>query len=181
MDPYDSATELDIAAARLAWVMLRFAQAGLPPAVKDVPELGGRLGDIAVKFFPRGETVALTHASAALLEFPKPVALTAMAARGLIGLWFQSSAPAADEVGLRKMAHAAEVGLRRFCTGLGLTADSRVLLEVEDEAHVFPVRVLARCIRDYQVFVGWVLNPLQGDRRADARLQLIRADGSFTR
>jgi hypothetical protein len=176
-----SASELDIAAAKLAWVMLRFVQAALPPAVKEIPELGGRLGDVAVKFFPSETVVPLAHASATLLEFPKPVALTAMSARGLVGVWFPAHLADEDRMALERMKHAAHEGLARFCRELGLTAESRLLLAAGDEVHVFPLKVLARCVRDYLVFVGWVLQPFKSDPRADARLHLVRADGSSYR
>jgi hypothetical protein len=175
-----SLSELDVAAARLAWVMVRFSQAGLPPAVTKVPELGGVLGEVAVKLFPRGTVVPLEGASAMLLELPKPVVLTALSARGLIGVWHPAHVAREDREALETLRRHSHKSLAAFCHKFGLTAGSRLLLEAENNANIFPVRVFRRYIRDYHVTVGWLLHPTPDDQRAAARLQLLRADGCLS-
>src|SRR6266568_7178614 len=64
---------------------------------------------------------------------------------------------------------------------LGLTADSPILLEFGDEAHVVSLAVLLLWSERFAVHVGWNIGRLEGDPRASARLNLFRSDGVKSR
>ena len=60
---------------------------------------------------------------------------------------------------------------------LGLSARSRILVEFDEESHVFSFAAVREWTQQFVVRVGWSLGTLHGEDRADARLLLRRSDG----
>ncbi len=168
----------EIASARLAEVMLHFSQERLLPAVRWIPTLNGQLGDVAVKFFPEGVLIPRTEVVQYLLEQPKPIAVASMSARGLFARWTPSMTDPAARQELENGIYVARRTLDAILLELGLGEESRLVLQAGGQRHVFPVRIFRRCILDYQIFVAWTIKPLSATAVADARLFLVRADGT---
>jgi hypothetical protein len=170
-------SELDIGAARLAWVMLQFAQASLPPAIRHMPELGGSLGTSGVRFFPTGMVVPLDEVSATLLSLPKPLAVGAMSARGLLAIWMMESLIGETRRAILEEMRQNAAWLQDTRRSRSLTEETRILLRYEGVEHIFTFAVLERLVRDYHVYVGWVLQPHDDPSLAPVFMQLVGPDG----
>jgi len=59
---------------------------------------------------------------------------------------------------------------------LALPRTARVLVEFDDESHVFSLAAVREWAGTLAVNVGWNLAPLAGEARAEACLLLVRAD-----
>jgi hypothetical protein len=70
--------------------------------------------------------------------------------------------------------------LDHFADSLGMSEDTRILLEFEDQARVVSLAILRLCCERFALHVGWNVSPLEGDERASARLGLFRSDGVDT-
>lgn len=173
----DKPDEESVAASRLAWAVLSFVQMDMPPAVRLLPEHGGILGRVAVKFFPSGLTVAEADAADTLCKMRKPVALASLSAKGIVGTWYPGDLPTPERAQFDESLARGLALVDQFCIALHLGPESRVLLKVNGMVHVFPLRVLRRFVTEYRVFVGWSLQELHGDARASVKLKLVRADG----
>jgi hypothetical protein len=62
----------------------------------------------------------------------------------------------------------------------GLTSASRILLEFDEESHVFSFAGTRLWTEQFGVQVGWNMIPLENDPRAQARLMLRRSDGKWS-
>ena len=68
-----------------------------------------------------------------------------------------------------------------FRGGCGLTRASRILLEFDEETHLFSFAGTRLWTQQFGVQVGWNMTPLEHDPRAQARLMLRRSDGEWSR
>ena len=62
---------------------------------------------------------------------------------------------------------------------LGLSAQSRILVEFDEESHVFSLAAVREFSQQFAVQVGWNLGPLPDEARADAVMGLRRGDGQW--
>jgi hypothetical protein len=135
-----------------------------------------RLGEDAYTFVPGSRRIPLRDIPQFLAGLPSPALLMPSTSRGVVGLTLVSeltgdrAASAHHEFANQQAAVQEQVGQ------FGLSADSRILLELDRESLVVSLAALRTWSQRYVIYVGWNMRPLVDDPRASAKLFLIRAD-----
>lgn len=175
--PFDEALRQ---AGSLAFAMIRFADGAAHPSrgahSPDMPRLGR---DVYV-FAPSFRRVPRAEVPAFLAALPSPAMLMPTTTRGIVALFLLDELSGERGATARNSFANQQAGLEQLAGQLALTADSPILLEFDNEAHVVPLAVLRVWSERFAVDVGWNLGSLEGDPRASARLMLFRADGIDT-
>lgn len=167
-------------AAALTFAIIRFAEgAAHPPRVQR--EGLPRLGEETWKFAPSTRQVSLEDVPAFLAGLPSPAMLCPTTTRGIVALQLLSELSGERATGARKEFANQRAGLQEMADQLGLTAESRILLEFGDEAHLVSFAALTLWTERFLVQCGWAIGPLVDDARASARLTLYRSDGVNSR
>jgi hypothetical protein len=171
----------DTLAAELTAAMLRFDIERLPRNTLALPpEAPGRLGEVAYVFLMRQELIRDAELVAHLQALAKPVILAALAQKGMIAVWWPTGL---DGRAGRGWAHSLANQQRAIAShlgNLGLADDEPILLETTTQTLLFPAAAFRRWGDTYGVHICWTLTDSQGDRRARARLNLLRGDGGVT-
>jgi len=163
-------------AATLTFALIRFAQGAAHPPRVSPPGIP-RLGEEAWVFAPSVRRVRLEDAPAFLAGLPCPAMLLPTTTRGIVSLQLLNELSGERATGARKEFANQRAGLQELAGQLGLSAESRILLECGDETHIVSLAVLSLWTERFLVQVGWSVGPLEGDSRASARLNLYRSDG----
>ncbi|HSA57512.1 MAG TPA: hypothetical protein VLE53_17500 [Gemmatimonadaceae bacterium] len=170
-----------VEAAELAFAMLRFefgaAHRHFSPDAGG-PHEGKRSG---VLFLPVSRPVPYDLVVPYLASCPGPAMLAPPTTAGMVSLMLLS-----ELQGDRR--RWAEDTLARYRTNvlaqgreLALTPESPIVLEFDDEAHVFSFATLCRTFERFVVVVAGSLVAMRyEDPRARARLMLYRSDGAST-
>ncbi len=140
-----------------------------------------RLGEDAYVFAPSLRHVRREDVPAFLAGLPSAAMLFPTTIRGVVALQLLNELSGDRAAGARKEFANQRGGLEELAGQLGLTADSPILLEFGDEAHVVSLAVLLLWSERFAVHVGWNIGRLEGDPRASARLNLFRSDGVKSR
>jgi hypothetical protein len=177
MLPFDDAL---LQAGSLAFAMIRFADGAAHPSrgarSPDMP----RLGKDVYMFAPSYRRVPREEVPAFLAGLPSPAMLMPTTTRGIVALLLLDELSGERGAAARHTFANQQAGLEHLAGQLALTADSRILVEFDDEAYVFPLAVIRVWSERFAVDVGWSLGGLEGDARASARLNLFRSDGIDT-
>ena len=162
----------DAGAAALAFAMLRFAQG----AAHDFGESpSGRGGKDWFVFLPAWRHMPYGEVLPFLAALPCPAMLMSTTTRGAVSLLLLDELQGDRRRWGQKNFDNQSGGLVHAASELQLTPESRVVLEFDDEEHLFTFAVLQRWAERFCMDTGWNLRPC-GDDRAAARLWLIRAD-----
>jgi hypothetical protein len=170
-----------VEAAELAFAMLRFESGGAhrrfsPDA--SSPHEGTRP---AFLFLPVSRPVPHELVVPYLASCPGPAMLAPTTTAGIVSLLLLSELQGdrlrwAQDTFARYRANVLEQG-----RALELTPESPIVLEFDDEAHVFSFATLCRTFERFIVLVaGNLVAILYDDPRARARLMLYRSDGAST-
>ncbi|HET7040793.1 MAG TPA: hypothetical protein VFI13_02195 [Gemmatimonadales bacterium] len=162
--------DLRTAAARLAFTAIRFEEAVAQPGQKP-----GRY-----IFLPSWREIPAAEVEAFLVALPSPALISVTTTRGVLSLLLQHELSGdrrrwAEKTFSNYLAVLADIG-----STLGLTDGSRLLLEAEGEAQVYPLEVVRYYTQHFPAQVGFTLAPLTDDPRAEARLLLRRGDGMWS-
>ena len=165
----------DRGAAAIAFAMLRFGQ-GAAHQFEREEEAGRGLGgrDWFV-FLPAWRRVPRDQVVPFLATLPCPAMLVGGTTRGSVALLLLDELQGERRSWGEKNFSNQSEGLRSLGEQMGLSPRSRVVLDLDDEEHLFTFAVLTRWAERFCVDVGWSVGDC-GDDRADARLWLIRAD-----
>jgi hypothetical protein len=172
-----SADDARLEAARLAFVLIRFAGAAAYPRIGHTPAGVLRVGTEAYIFGPSWHSVPRNEVEAFLLGLPSPALLVPTLTRGVIALTLVHELDGDRRRWAEKTLSNLTAGLDEMGTQLGLSAASRILVEFDDESHVFSFAAVRHYAQQFAVDVGCNLTRLEGDVRADACLMLLRSDG----
>lgn len=164
-------------AASLTFALIRFEEGAAHPFRGSTPPGMLRLGEEAYTFTPSWRKVPRAEVPAFLAGLPSPALLSPTTTRGVVALTLLGELTGERAAWGRKTLTNQRTGLEEMAGQLGLTSESRVLLEFDDESHVVSLAVLRVWSERFAVQVGWNIGPLQGDARAAARLNLFRSDG----
>jgi len=168
-------------AASLRFAVIRFAEGAAHARRGSTAPGPPRLGEDAYVFAPSLRRVRREDVPAFLAGLPSPALLFPTTTRGVVALQLLSELSGDRAAGARKELANQRGGLEELAGQLGLTADSRILLEFGDEAHVVSLVVLLLWSERFAVHVGANIGPLEGNPRASARLNLFRSDGVHSR
>ncbi len=168
-------------AASLTFAVIRFAEGAAHSHRGSTARGMPRLGEDAYVFAPSLRHVRREDVPAFLAGLPSAAMLFPTTIRGVVALQLLNELSGDRAAGARKEFANQRGGLEELAGQLGLTADSPILLEFGDEAHVVSLAVLLLWSERFAVHVGWNIGRLEGDPRASARLNLFRSDGVKSR
>jgi hypothetical protein len=168
-------------AARIAFAVLRFEEAMAHAARAHAPPGHLRLGIQAYEFLPSWRHVPREGVEAFLVSLPSPALLAPTTVRGVIALTLLHELSGDRRRWAEKTFSNFAAGLDDTSHQLGLSPTSRVLLEFEQESHVFSLAAVREWTQQFAVHVGWNVGPLESDSSADACLRLVRSDGQWFR
>jgi hypothetical protein len=164
-------------AARIAVALLRFEE--LAAHLSDAHTSPGalRVGVDAYTFSPSWRQVPHSQVEAFLVALPSPVLLAPTTIRGVIALTLLHELSGERRRWAEKTYSNFATGLDELSEALGLSSSSRILLEFDDESHVFSLAGVREWSQQFAVQVGWNIGGLKGEPRADACMRLRRGDG----
>ena len=165
----------DTGAATLAFAMLRFAQRAAHQFDREEEQGRGRGGRDWFVFLPSWRRTPRDAVLPFLASLPCPAMLFSGTMRGSVALLLLDELQGERRQWGQKNFDNQSGGVAYAAAELGLSDESRVVLEFDDEEHLFTFAVVKRWAERFCVDVGWNLHPC-GDDRAAARLWLIRAD-----
>jgi len=163
-------------AASLAFAMVRFEEVSAHWARHSIPPGVPRLGVDAYSFLPSRQ-VPRDGVAAFLAGLSSPAILTPTTMRGVVALILVDELSGDRAVGARKEFSNQQLGLEEMVQQIGLDAEASVLLDFENEAHVFSLKAVRLWAERFAVHVGWNVGTLKDDPRASARMVLYASDG----
>lgn len=168
--------DLRVEAARLAFTLLRFASAaGHPFPGSERPGVL-KVGSDAWVFGPSWQRVASAEVEAFLSRLPSRALLSPTLMRGEVTLLLLDELTGERREWGEKTLSNLVSNFDDMVAQLALPATARVLVEFDDESHVFSLAAVREWAGTLAVNVGWNLAPLADEACAEACLMLIRAD-----
>jgi len=174
-DPGSAETRAE--AARLAFALIRFVGAAAYPRLGGTPPGAPKVGTEAYVFGPSWRRVSHQEVEAFLLGLPSPALMSNTLTQGEIALTLIHEL-AGDRCRWAEKTLSNLVGcLDENVSQLGLSPTARILVEFDDESHVFSLTAVRHWAQQLAVNVGCNIGLLEDDDRADACLMLLRPDG----
>ena len=174
-----STDDLRAEAARLAFALIRFEGVAAHLARWSTPPGALRIGTEAYTFIPSWRSVPRDEVEAFLVGLPSPALLAPTTIRGMIALLLLHEL-SGDRRRWAEKTFSNYLAVLEETTGqLALSPQSRILVEFDEESHVFSFAAVRECSQQFAVSVGWNLGPLPNDSRADAHMGLMRGDGQW--
>ncbi len=166
-------------AARLAFALIRFEGLAAHLSRASTPPGLPRIGTDAYTFIPSWRAVPGDQVEAFLVGLPSPALLAPTTTRGSIALQLLHELSGDRRRWAEKTFSNYATGLEEMARQLELSPQSRILVEFDDESHVFSFAAVRECSQQFAVHVGWNLGALPDDSRADAVMGLLRGDGRW--
>jgi hypothetical protein len=116
-----------------------------------------------------------------LVGLPSAALLAPTTVRGVISLTLLHELSGDRRRWFEKTLSNFAAGLDDCGAQLGLSSSSRILLEFDEESHLFSFAGVREWSQQFPVQVGWNIASLEGEKRADARMKLRRSDGRWFR
>ncbi len=176
--PASAYDERGLEAAEIVAAMLRFQEPLAKPMSTHTPEGMPVVGVDSYLFLPSPRPVRRDQLAAHLASLPCPALLAPTTARGIVGLILLNELTGERRTVMERELDNQSALLAESAPG---SETDRVLLEFDDESHLFSlaaVRLLARC---YGILVGWNVGPCNEAGRAEWRMNLFGGDGSGSR
>ena len=168
-------------AARIALTLIRFDEIAAHPLGESTTTGSLRVGTEAYFFLPSWRKVPRDEVETFLVGLPSPALLAPTTIRGTIALTMLHELSGDRRRWAEKTLSNFVVVLEEISAQLGLSPTSRILLEFDEESHVFSFAAVHEWTQQFAVQVGWTIWRLEGDNRADARLMVRRSDGQWFR
>jgi hypothetical protein len=169
--------DVRLEAARLASALIRFAQIAAHPLKASTPPGSLQVGTDAYVFAPSSRWVPRDQVEMFLVSLPSPALLAPTTIRGIIALILLHELSGDRRRGLEHELGNCAAALEEIGPQLGLSPRSRILVEFDEESHVFSFAAVREWTQQFLVQVGWSITSLDGENRADARMLLRRSDG----
>jgi hypothetical protein len=164
-------------AARIAFALIRFEGVAAHAMRGSTPPGVLQVGTEAYVFLPSWRHVPRDQVEAFLVGLPSPALLAPTTMRGTIALTLLDELSGERRRWAEKTLNNFAAGLEETRSQLTLSPTSRILLEFDEESHVFSFAGVCDWSQQFPVQVGWSISRLAGDDRADACLMLMRSDG----
>jgi len=164
----------NMGAARLAAAMLRFQEPLAHPMSASTPEGTPIIGIDAYVFMPSSRRVLRRDVVAYLAGLPGAAFIAATTTRGMFTLLLLHELSGERRTSLQKELDNQHAGLLALAPGPGT---DRVLLEFDDETHLFSMAAVRRWAERFGLTTGWNIEPCPEPGRAEWRLNLIGGDG----
>jgi hypothetical protein len=169
--------DLRLEAARLACALIRFEDVAAHPSRGATPPGAPRVGTEAYVFQPSWVTVPRDEVATFLVGLPSPALLSHTTTRGVLALTLLHELSGDRRRWAEKTLSNYAAGLEELGPQLGLSPASRILLEFDEESLVFSFAAVRELTQQFAVGVGWSIERLERDDRADACMVLLRSDG----
>jgi len=169
-----------VAAAALAFALLRFEQAAAHPFPGAHPAAAPVPGIDVYTFLPSTQPVPATDVVLFLASLASPALLIPSTTRGIVSLVLHAELAGTRRTAFERIIANQSAALEEWARQLQLTDASGVLLEFAEEAHCIPLAAVRVWVSQFGVQVRWNLRSLDGDPRAQARMMLLRSDGEST-
>lgn len=169
--------DLRLEAARIAFALIRFEGVAASAFRGSTPPGALQVGTEAYMFLPSWRAVPSDEVEAFLVGLPSPALLAPTTMRGTIALTLLHELSGDRRRWAEKTFSNFAAGLEETSSQLGLSPASRILLEFDEESHVFSFAGVREWSQQLAVQVGWTIWPLEDDDRADACMMLMRSDG----
>ena len=166
--------DMSLEAAQLAAAMLRFQEPLAHLMSAHTPEGLPVVGLDAYAFVPSPRMVARDQVAAYLAGLPSPAMLAPTTVRGIVSLILLQ-----ELTGERRAAMQHELDNQGAALNHHAAAadTDRVLLEFDDEVHLFSLGAVRLWARRYGVLVGWSIGRCSEPTRAEWRFDLLGGDG----
>ncbi len=168
--------DLRAEAARLAFTLLRFASAAGHPLPGSERSGVPKVGSDAWVFGPSWQKVPSDGVEAFLTGLPSRALLNPNLIRGEVTLLLLDELTGERRRWGEKTLSNLVACFDEMVVQLALPNTAKVLVEFDDESHVFSLGAVREWARTLAVNVGWNLAPLAHEECAEACLMLIRAD-----
>lgn len=168
-------------AARIAYALLRIKEPMASPLGAHAPTGHPVLGTDAYAFTPSWRVIPRAEIVSFLVSLPSPALLSPTTTRGMVALTLLHELSGDRRRWGEKTLSNFTTCLDQMSAQLGLTVDSGVLLELDDESDVYPLATVRLWTQQFGVQVGWSLSPIAGNPRAQAQLAVRRSDGRWFR
>lgn len=167
-------------AAALAFAMLQFEQEAAHPR-RGTPKVGKVLGVDEFLFLPSWKPTPRAEAIHFLADLPCPALLFQTTMRGAVSVLLLDELTGERKAWAQKTLDNQLAGLNQLASQFSppLSGDSKILLEVRDEAHVVPLDILRLWASRFSCPVGWNMGEPRAEAPADvsAQMRLLSPDG----
>ena len=163
-------------AARLAFTLLRFASAAGHPRLGTTPPGVLKMGTEAWVFGPSWQLVPNDGVIAFLSGLSSPALLNPTLIHGEVVLTLVDELAGERRRWAEKTLSNLVGNLDSMVSQSRLPPTARVLVEFDEESHVFSLDAVREWAGTLAVNVGWNIAPLENEDRAEACLMLVRAD-----
>ena len=160
--------------------MLRFAGGAAHLSTSRTPPGWLPIGSEAYSFVFSKRRLPRDGVVRFLANLPCPCMIASTTTRGQISLILRDELTPERRAAFDFEVTNQTTGLEEVVDALKLAPTSRLLLSFADETHVFTLAALRLWVTRYLVDVGWMLLRSEGNEKAEARLWLVRADGTET-
>lgn len=174
MSPATANEDRNLESAEIAAAMLRFQEPLANPMGTSIPPGMPIVGVDSYAFLPSPRPVMRDKMAAHLAALSSPALIAPTTARGIVSLILLQ-----ELAGERRSAMQRELDNQSsMLSELAPGPDTdRVLLEFDEESHVFALGALRLWARRYGILVGWNIGPCDERGRAEWRLNLFGGDG----
>lgn len=166
--------DLPLEAAQLAAAMLRFQEPLAHLMSKHTTEGMPVVGVDSYAFVPSPKMVPRNRVVAYLATLPSPAMLAPTTVRGVVSLILLQ-----ELTGERRAAMQHELDNQRSILAESVSgSDSdRVLLEFDEESHLFSLGAVRLWAQRFGILVGWSMCPCGEPTRAEWQINLLGGDG----
>lgn len=171
--------DLRAEAARIAVALLRFESVAAHQSTSSTSPGMLRVGTDAYVFLPSWRSVPNDQVDTFLLTLPSPMMLLPTTRRGIISLVLVHELGGERRSWAEKTLSNFAGLLEEMATELGLVPQSRILVEFDEESHVFSFAAVREWSQRFAVHVGWSVGPIENDDGIDACMGLVRGDGQW--
>jgi len=161
-------------AAELAAAMLRFLEPLAHLARFRSSKPAPIVGVDAYVFSPSPRLIPRDQVAGYLAALPSPAVLAPTTTRGVIALTMLHELSGERRTAMQHQLDNQLAALEAFAHA---PADDRVLLEFDDESHVFTLGAVRVWAERFSVLVGWNMRSSDEASRAEWRLNLVGGDG----
>ncbi len=161
-------------AANLTAAILRFQEPLAHLRSAHTPDGLPVIGIDAYVFHPSPRRVLRGEVATYLAGLPSPAFIAATTLRGVFTLILLNELSGDRRTSMQKELANQQAGLLEVAPG---PDTDRVLLEFDDETHVFSMAAVRRWTQRYGLTVGWNIGPWLEADRAEWRLNLFGGDG----
>jgi hypothetical protein len=166
--------DLVLEAAEIAAAMLRFQEPLAHLMSTSTPEGQPVVGVDSYAFYPSPRRVMRDQVATHLAALPSPAFLAPTTARGMVTVILLEELTGERRAVLQRELDNQITGVSELAPG---SDTDRVLLEFDDESHLFSLAAVRLWARRYGILVGWNIGPCNEPARAEWRMNLIGGDG----